>query len=204
MIPNSSPRVDAYIEQAAPFAQPILNYLRAVIHETCPDVTETIKWSFVAFEYKGPFCSMAAFKEHCGLGFWKSPIMNDPSGILEKHAQSAMGNIGRITSLEDLPSKEILIAFLHEAMRLNDAGIKVPKEKSKVAKRDTKIPAELTEALLKNPVANQVFQQFSESKRRDYAEWIAEAKSESTRNKRITTAIEWIAEGKGRNWKYEK
>ena len=203
-MPAIDPRIDAYIEKKANFAQIILNHVRKLVHKACPGVEETIKWGMPFFDYKGStLCHMAGFKEHCSFSFWKAKLMEDPEGILQVEDRGAMGNFDRITSLKDLPSDKILIAYIKEAARLNDENIKaVPKKKAAVAVLD--VPVDLTAALKKNKKAQTVFDNFSPGKRKDYIEWITEAKTEATKFKRIETAVQWIAEGKGRNWKYEK
>ncbi|HSW73113.1 MAG TPA: YdeI/OmpD-associated family protein [Chlamydiales bacterium] len=193
--------ISEYIEKAKPFAKPILEHIRSLVHKVCPEVVEEIKWGFPSFNYKGLFCGMAAFKEHCTFGFWKGALMKDPEKILE-NKDKAMGHLGRITGLEDLPSDKILISYLKEAMRLNDEGIKVPKRKP-AAKEELEVPVFFIKALKKNSGAYKNFEEFSYSKKKEYVEWITEAKQEATREKRIQTAIEWIQEGKSRNWKYE-
>ena len=191
-----------YIEKAKPFAKPILEHIRKLVHKVCPEVVEEIKWGFPSFNYKGLFCGMAAFKEHCTFGFWKGSIMKDPENILENKEKS-MGHLGRITSLEDLPPDKILIAYIKEAKRLNDEGIKVAKKKP-VTNKELEVPAYFIKALKKNPDAYKNFEEFSYSKKKDYVEWLSEAKQEATREKRMQTAIEWIQEGKSRNWKYKQ
>ena len=194
-------RVDDYIAKSANFAKPILSHLRSLVHTACPLVEETIKWSFPNFDYKGAFCSMAAFKAHCSFGFWKAALMKD-AGTLKNNQQNAMGHLGKITSLADLPPDKILIGYIKEAVRLNDEGIKLPRKKP-VEKKEILIPDYFTLALRKNKKALQAFEAFSPSHKKEYIEWITDAKTEETRNRRMATAIEWIAEGKGRNWKYE-
>ena len=195
-------RVDAYIEKAQPFAKPILNHLRELIHKGCPDVEETIKWSFASFDYKGSFCSMAAFKEHCAFGFWKAALMKDAEKMKDNQ-QNAMGHAGKIKSLEDLPSDKIIIGWIKEAAKLNDDGVKLPPRK-KTEQKDLVIPDYFTKALAKNKKAMLAFDNFSPSHKKEYVQWIAEAKTEETRNRRMEIALEWIGEGKGRNWKYER
>ena len=195
-------RVDAYIEKAQPFAKPILNHLRELVHKGCPDVEETIKWSFPNFEYKGTFCSMAAFKEHCAFGFWKAALMKDAEKMKDNQ-QNAMGHAGKIKSLKDLPPDKIIIGWIKEAAKLNDDGIKLPPRK-KVEHKEIIIPDYFNKALNKNKKAVQAFERFPPSHKREYLQWITEAKTDETRNRRMDTAIEWIAEGKGRNWKYER
>lgn len=195
--------VDHYIMESADFAQPILNHLRDLIHHACPEAEEKLKWGFPHFDYKGVYVSMAAFKEHCAFSFWKAKLMADPHGLLGEKEEKAMGHFGRIRSLKDLPSDDIFLEYLLEAKRLNDAGTKVvsrkpsPKEKSGLS-----VPEAFVDALIRHGSALAIFEKFSYSQRKEYVNWIIEAKTEVTRDKRIATAVEWIAEGKVRNWKY--
>jgi len=195
-------RVDDYIVKAADFAKPILNHIRELVHTACPDVEESIKWSFPNFDYKGPFCSMAAFKEHCSFGFWKAAIMKDAEKLKANQA-TAMGHLGKIQNLKDLLSDKILISYIKEAVRLNDEGIKLPPRVKSKSKKELVTPDYIIKALNKNKTALKKFEAFSPSHKKEYVEWITDAKTEETRNKRMAIAIEWIAEGKGRNWKYE-
>ena len=193
-------RVDEYIAKCADFAKPILNHIRGLVHKAVPDVEETMKWSFPHFDYLGEMMfSMASFKEHMAMGFWKVSIMKDPDKIL--HPDVAMGNFGRIKSIKDLPADKIIIKYLKEAARLNEEGIKV--KKVVAPKKELETPDYFIKALNKNKTAKKVFDEFSYSKKKEYVEWITEAKTEATRDKRLETAIEWIAEGKSRNWKYQ-
>jgi uncharacterized protein YdeI (YjbR/CyaY-like superfamily) len=199
-----NPLIDAYIGRSAEFATPILEHLRELVHKACPDVEERIKWGFPHFDYKGMFCHMAAFKQHCVFGFWKDSLMKDPHGIMSTRKEDAMGSLGRITSLSDLPSDKQLLAFMKEAMDLNDRGIQIPtiKKDTPSFRKKLEIPDYILRALSKNRKARKIFEGFSYSNRKDYVEWITEAKTEETRNKRISTMLEWVAEGKPRNWKY--
>jgi len=198
-------RIDGYIVRSADFAIPILQHLRAVVHEACPDVQETMKWSFPHFQYKKTIlCSMASFKQHCAFGFWLGSQMKDPEGILEKGERSSMGHLGRITSLKDIPSKKILIKYLKEAMVLIDKGAKLEKKTAAPAKKALVVPSYFLSALKKNKNAYLTFMNFSYSHRKEYVQWITEAKTLETRNKRMNVAIAWLEEGKSRNWKYEK
>ncbi len=147
---------------------------------------------------------MAAFKQHCAFGFWKASLMSDPKKIINPVGKSAMGDLGRITSLKDLPSDKIMLSYLKEAVKLNDAGIKLPPKSAASSKKEIKIPDDFYVLLKKNKKALSVFENFSPSNKREYIEWITEAKREETRAKRMATAIEWISQGKGRNWKYER
>ena len=198
-----NPSFDAYIKAASPSAQPILNHLRNLVHKACPEVEETIKWGFPHFEYKGVMCSMAAFKKHCAFGFWKSSIMSDSEKVMEVKDRGAMGNFQRITSLSDLPSDKILIAYIKEAKKLNEDAIKLPPRKKTTTKK-LFVPAYFVKALKTNSDAWKNFETFSNSNKKEYLEWIDEAKTEVTREKRIETAVHWISEGKSRNWKYMK
>jgi|SRR5579864_299448 len=192
-------RIDTYIAKSAHFARPILEHLREVVHSACPDAEETMKWSHPRFIYKGMLCSMASFKEHCAFGFWKgSLILNDAKADDEK----AMGQFGRITKLSELPSKKVLTSYIKRAMKLNDEGVKAPSRTKPKLARELVVPEELTTALRKNAKAKATFEKFSPSHKREYVEWITEAKTEATRNRRLETAIEWMAEGKSRHWKY--
>ena len=199
------PRVDAYMAKSADFAKPVLEHLRALIHTSCPEAKETIKWGFPNFEYNGIIlCSMASFKNHCAFNFWRGKEMEDPAGILEGVGKTAMGNLGRITNLQDLPSDEVLSSYLSAGMRLNEAG-KKPVEKAKAAdSKELLIDDYFLAALANNPQARDTFNSFSYSNKRDYVAWLQEAKTEATRQKRLNTAVEWLAEGKVRNWKYIK
>ena len=193
-------RVDDYIAKSAEFARPILTYLRDLVHEACPDVEETMKWSFPHFMYKGMMCSMASFKEHCAFGFWKSSLIVEKGGAT---AEKAAGQFGRITQLSDLPSKKVLSGYVKEAMKLNEAGVKTPSRMTpKAPKAELVVPDDLTSALQANQKARATFENFSTSQKREYVEWLTEAKAEATRARRLETAIEWMAEGKPRNWKY--
>jgi uncharacterized protein YdeI (YjbR/CyaY-like superfamily) len=193
------PRIDAYIAKSAAFAQPILTHIRDVVHATCPDVEETMKWSFPHFQYKGILCSMAAFKEHCSFGFWKGSLIVDAgAGGDEK----GMGQFGRITQLADLPSRKVLSGYIKKAMKLNEEGVPSPTRSKPKTSRELVIPEALTRALQSNEKARAAFEKFSPSHKREYVEWITEAKTEATRTRRIETAIAWMAEGKPRNWKY--
>ena len=201
---NRDPRIDAYISNAAPFAQPILIHLRELVHATCPSVEETWKWSFPHFDYKGSIlCSMAAFKQHCAFGFFKASLLSDSHGILNIIGKTAMGQLGQIRDLKDLPKDKILKEYIKEAMKLNDAGVKNSKPKvPKTTELDT--PDYLVKALKKNKTAYAAFEAFPPGKRKEYIEWLEGAKTEVTRDKRLATAIEYISEGKGLNWKYQK
>jgi uncharacterized protein YdeI (YjbR/CyaY-like superfamily) len=204
-MPAYNKSIDTYIAKSAGFAKPILEHLRELIHNTCSDVEEKIKWSMPFFDYKGEMmCHMASFKQHCAFGFWKGSIMKDP--ILRETAQSetAMGHLGRITSLKDLPSDKKIASWIKEAMTLNDNGIKLPQKTKPATTKETTTPDYFSKAIVKNKKAKQMFDAFSTGKKKEYIVWLTEAKTEDTRNKRMETAIEWIAEGKARNWKYEK
>ena len=194
---KTDPRVDAYIAKSADFAKPILLHLRKLVHAACPEVEETIKWSFPHFDYKGMMCSMASFKGHCAFGFWKSSLVI--GGDAERNA---MGHFGRITSLDDLPPDKTLIAYVKKAAALNAGGVKVEK-KPAAPKRPPTVPADLAAALKTNAAARKTFDAFSPSHKREYVEWITEAKTDATRAKRLQTTLGWLTEGKARNWKYE-
>jgi uncharacterized protein YdeI (YjbR/CyaY-like superfamily) len=199
-------RIDAYIDKAQPFAKPILIKLRELVHKAIPEVEETIKWGMPFFDYKGPVCNFAGFKEYATFRFWKYQMMTDPDGLLKEIANrggSAMGNLGRIKSVKELPPDIVMIDFLKQAKRLNEQGIKLP-DKKKAPKTELEIPGFFTRALNKSRSAKKVFSNLSYAHKKEYLEWITEAKTEPTRLKRLKTAIEWMSEGKSRNWKYLK
>lgn len=190
-------RIDAYIAKAAPFAQPILKHLRAVVHEGCPHVEETIKWGFPHFMHNGILCSMAAFKQHCALHFWKG------SQVVDDASDEAMGQFGRITSIDDLPGKKVLLGYVAKASALRDAPAKKPATPRKKVVKKLIVPDYFIAALKTNRKASATFEAFPYSKRKDYVEWVTDAKTEETRSKRLQTSVEWLAQGKSRNWKYE-
>jgi uncharacterized protein YdeI (YjbR/CyaY-like superfamily) len=198
-------KIDAYIAKSADFAKPILHHLRELVHSSCPDAEEKIKWGFPHFDYRDEMmCSMAAFKQHASFGFWKAALMKDP--ILAETARSevAMGHLGRITTVKDLPSDKKIKAWIKEAMALNDKGIRLTAKPKSTEKKELIVPDYFTKMLAKNKKAKQVFDAFPYSHKKEYVMWITEAKTEETRNKRMTSAIEMLVEGKSRNWKYER
>ena len=193
------PRIDAYIHGSAEFAQPILKQFRKAVHAACPGSEETLKWGMPHFDYKGPMCGMAAFKEHCAFSFWKGKLIFGERPWVVK--EEAMGHFGRVTCLADLPDEKTLTAYIREAARLNEEGVQVSKA---VPPKKTKliVPDALMAALRKNRKAFATFEGFSPSHRREYVDWITEAKREETRAQRIRTAVEWMEAGKARHWKY--
>jgi uncharacterized protein YdeI (YjbR/CyaY-like superfamily) len=194
-------RVDAYVAKSADFARPILTHLRAVVHEACPDIEETIKWGFPFFERQGAlFCYMASFKQHAAFGFRRGALVLGKG----KATARAMGQFGRITSVADLPPRRMLVGYVKKAAALNQAGLKQARKPKRAVKKAVAAPADLLAALKKNAKARKSFAAFSPSHRRAYVEWIVGAKREETRRRRIATAIEWLAEGKSQTWRYEK
>lgn len=210
---NRDPRVDAYIENAADFAKPILVHLRELVHEGCPAAQETIKWGMPSFEYKGILCGMAAFKQHCAFGFWKHALVVGEGGPanssargtskVEQAKRDAMGDFGRVTKVSELPPRRLLLKYVKKAVALNDSGVRSPRPPRK-PKVDLVVPPDLSAGLKKSKKAAGYFADFSYSKKKDYIEWLTTAKSVETRARRLATALEWIAEGKSRNWKYER
>jgi uncharacterized protein YdeI (YjbR/CyaY-like superfamily) len=202
-MPTHNPRIDAYISKSAEFAKPVLEHLRDIIHKHCPDVQETIKWSFPHFEYQESIlCSMASFKQHCSFGFWLGSLMKDPHNLLTPVGErTAMGHFGQIKSVKDLPSDKILASYIKEAMALIEIGTKLPKA-PKAEPKDIVAPPYFLKELKKNKTAYTNFESFSPSHKKEYLEWITDAKTEATRNKRMAAAIEMLEEGKPKNWKY--
>jgi hypothetical protein len=192
-------RVDAYIKKAAPFARPILEHLRELVHRAEPAIEETIKWGMPFFERGGIVCHMAAFKAHVAFGFWRGRL-DAPTG----REKEAMGNFGRIGSIDDLPADRTVIALVRKAAARakQEAAAPVKPAPARRAKPELPVPKDLAAALKKNAKARRTFEGFPPSHRREYVEWIAEAKTDATRARRLATTLEWLAEGKPRNWKY--
>lgn len=197
---KTDPRIDAYIEKSADFAQPVMIHLRKLIHTAAPDIEETIKWGMPSFIMQGIVCGFAAFKEHCTFGFWRQAELEEQQYFSEQ--KTAMGSFGRIPSRKDLPNDAVMKKLIKDAVQLNLTGSKKKKPAAK-PKKDLVIPDVLLEALAKNEKAAETFNSFPPSCKRDYIEWINEAKTAPTRDKRLATTIEWLTMGRRRNWKYE-
>lgn len=198
------PRIDAYIAAAEPFARPILEHLRALVHEACPEVEETLKWRMPTFVAHGAIlCTMAAFKQHAAFGFWRHAevIGGEPPG---DDGDKGMGSFGKLTSIRDLPPKTRLRALLEQAAALNASGAKPARVAKTAPKPLPTVPPDLRAALKAAPAASATFDAFAPSHRREYLEWILDAKRADTRARRIAQAVEWLSEGKSRNWKYER
>lgn len=198
---TTDPRIDAYIANAADFARPILERARAIVHAACPQVEETIKWGMPTFLYAGGIlCGMAAFKQHATFGFWKHALV-----MGEGAERDGMGSFGRMTSVRDLPPKKDLVPLIRKAMKLNEQGVRTQQARKPATPRPAPtVPADFAAALRANAAAKETFERFAPSHRREYIEWLEEAKREETRKKRLAQAVEWLAEGKQRNWKYMK
>jgi len=202
-MPTIDKRIDDYITKAQPFAQPILIKIRALVHKACPEATETIKWGFPVFEYKGILCGFASFKAHCAFNLWKYKLIKDTHGLIEKGDRDGMGIFGKITSLKDLPSDKIFCDYLKQAILLNEQGIKAPAPPRNKINPPLIVPDEFKKALQKNIAAKLAFEEFSYSHKKEFVEYINEAKREETKLSRIEKSIEKLAEGKSHNWKYE-
>jgi uncharacterized protein YdeI (YjbR/CyaY-like superfamily) len=199
-----NPKVDSYIENAEEFARPILAHLRGLIHATCPGVIEEMKWGIPHFDYKGEMmCIFAAYKKHCSFSFWKDALMSDARLKANSDLAAAKRFMGKLTQVADLPSDSELIAWIEEAMALNERGIKLPPRKSDGPK-EVGIPDAFSERLAANPTIRAIFESKSASFQKEYNVWIGDAKTDATRDKRIDEALSWITEGKGRFWKYAK
>lgn len=198
-MPTLDPRIDAYIAAAPDFAQPILTHLRDVIHAACPEVEETIKWSRPHFLYHGMLCGMSAFKGHCAMGFWKGSLL-----FPDMAEKESMGHFGRIESVKDLPSKKVIAGYVRQAMKLNEEGVPNPARVPPKAPRPLTVPPYFLDALANNKAALATFNGGSTSFKREYVDWLEDAKAEATRLRRMEQAVEWLAEGKARNWKYER
>lgn len=199
---------NSYILKSEKFAQEILLHLSHVVHKACPEVEETLKWSFPNFTYKGKIlCFMASFKAHCAFGFWLAEKMKDPNTIFifgKDGKESAMGQFGKIKSIKDLPSDKILIKYIKEAMALIDANVTLTKNTSTKRTEALPLPDYVSKEFNKNKLAKSFFESLSNSQKNEYTSWIIEAKQEATKQKRLLQMILQLAEGKTRNWKYEK
>lgn len=200
---NTDPKFDAYIAKAPAYAQPIITHLRKLIHQAVPQVTEVMKWGHPHFDYKGPFMGLAAFKEHMGLNFWKSTLMDDPAGLFAAAEKGSAGSIGKIRSMGDLPADDVLLTYILSAADLNDRGVKLPPPKKAEVPKELEMPTDVIEAFKANTGALQHFEKFSPSAKREYITWLDETKSAVTRQKRLDTMMEWVSEGKTRHWKYK-
>lgn len=198
-MPKKDPRVDAYIAKSAEFAKPILTHIRKLAHTACPEVEETLKWRMPHFLYKGILFGMAGFKQHCMLHFWKGDLVLGKDQ--RKSEQDGMRQFDRITALSDLPAEKVLLGYMKKAVELNEAGIKKEPAKPK-PKKKLVVPGYFTAALARNAKARAAFENFSPSHQREYVDWITEAKRDETRAKRMATTIQWLTQGKPRNWKY--
>ncbi|ESQ88822.1 YdeI/OmpD-associated family protein [Asticcacaulis benevestitus] len=202
--PNRNPKADAYYEKAEEFAKPIFSHLRDLIHATCPEVVEEVKWGIPHFDYRGDMmCIFAAYKRHCSFTFYKDALMYDPRLKANSDMPAAKRFMGSLTGSGDLPPDADLILWIKEAMALNEQGVKLPKQKSESPKK-VDMPKAFAEMLEVNPKTKAIFDSKSPSFQKEYNVWIGEAKTDSTRDKRIEEALSWIAEGKGRFWKYSK
>ena len=196
---SSDPRIDTYIEKSAPFAQPVLQALRRAVHEACPEVQETMKWRMPFFTLESRILAhMAAFKQHCAFGFWRGREVTDRS-----KEDDAMGQFGRIASVADLPARRELVRLIKHAAATPAPGVAEKTPARRPPQPPAAVPEVLSLALQRNARARESFEKFSASQRREYVEWIAEAKRDATRARRVAQAVEWLAEGKTRNWKYE-
>ncbi|HXD15649.1 MAG TPA: YdeI/OmpD-associated family protein [Vicinamibacterales bacterium] len=197
-MPTKDPRVDAYIAKSADFAKPILTRIRAAVHKGLPAATETIKWGVPAYvDDRGIVCMTAAFKRHCAWVFWTG----------RKPASVDVKAVRRITAAGELPGSRDLVAAVKEAAAPGTAGAKKAAKKApkkRPAARPVKVPAYFMRALRKNTPALATFTAFPPSHKREYVEWVDSAKTDETRERRLSTAIPWIAAGKSRNWKYER
>lgn len=192
-------RVDAYIAKSQDFAKPILEELRARVHQHVPEIEEDIKWGFPSFMYKGKiFFGMSAFKAHAGAGFWH-PLMRtkdkSPEGI---------GEFGKITTVDQLPSRAQFARLAKKAKKLTDDAVTGPARPKPDPKRKAVVPKDLAALLAKNAKARATFEAFPYSKKNEYVTWITGAKREETRLRRLDTTLEQLAEGKSLMWKYEE
>jgi uncharacterized protein YdeI (YjbR/CyaY-like superfamily) len=195
---SREPRIDAYIAKAQPFARPILEHVRERVHAVLPGAEESIKWSMPAYTGGGKIVLItAAFKAHTALNFWRGQELDSSHATV-----GAMGQFGKIKSIDELPSDAELDRLIRDAAELAK-NAPAPRKTKAALKRTPQLHPEFAAALAKAPAAKAVLDSFPPSAQRDYFEWILEAKQDATRQKRIATAVEWLSEGKRRHWKYE-
>lgn len=197
-MPNKSPEVTAYLAKCAPFARPIFEKLRRLFHKACPAIEEKLKWGCPSFEHKGMVGGFAGFKQHAAFGFWRQDVLPDPLGLFK--SRGAFGS--KLTDVSQLPSDDVILQYIARAVKLNETG--APARFKGKPKPPLETPSYMLAALRKNRKALEAFNGFPPSHQREYVEWIVEAKQEETRRKRLETAVAWMAEGKSRNWKYER
>lgn len=198
-------RIDAYIARAKPFAQPVLRHVRAVVHEGCADVEETIKWGFPHFYFnKKPLVGMAAFKEHAALNFWRADQIPALKALRLSTEKKGMGTLGRLTAVSDLPPKKTLVSWVRTAARLATTDVAVAMSTPKKVRKVLRAPSVFVAAIKKNKKAWAAYSAFSQTAKNDYIEWIVEAKTDATRERRMAEAVRWMADGKTRNWKYQR
>ncbi|KAF2080744.1 YdeI/OmpD-associated family protein [Flavobacterium sharifuzzamanii] len=202
---NYNKDVTAYIAKMADFAKPILNHLREVIFSACPEAEENIKWGTPHYSYKGDhLVMMGGFKQHCSFSLYKAELMKDAEIQASVKAGKKFGYMDKIKDLSELPSKEKLTAYIKEAMVFNENGTAKPKPVKEKSTAEVVAPKEFVDALKKDTKATEIFESKSPSFRKNYIIWIADAKTDETRNKRISQSLEWIAEGKDRFWQSKK
>lgn len=201
---NIDHKVDDYIDKSADFAKPILKHLRTIVHRAEPNIIENIKWGIPSFELNGIVCLMAGFKAHCFFGFHKEALMTDPDKILGNASKNIVGQIGQLKSVKDIPKDEILIKYIKRAIELNQEDSKLAKTTASKLKAKLVVPVDLEEALATSKKAKKIFDEFSYTNKKEYIDWINDSRTDETRDRRIETSLEWIKEGKPRNWKYMK
>jgi hypothetical protein len=202
---TKDPRVDAYIAKLPDFSSEICKRLRAIVHEASPEIEEDIKWGHIAFMHKGIVCGLAAFKQHVVFHFWKSALL---TGSHSRRAtdDTTLARLETIRGVDDLPPRATIAGFVRAAVKLNDGAVRSPRPAmgGKKTKAPLRTPPSLARALARNAKAKATYDGFSPSHKREYVEWITEAKTEETRDRRIEQALGWMAEGKPRNWRYMK
>ena len=202
---NTNPQVDAYIADAAPFARPVLEHLRDLVHRAVPEVEEAMKWRMPFFTLNGKILgNMAGFKEYCNFGLWSPEVAALVKKKSAEPGESSMGRLfGKMKSVKDLPSDKDLLRYIATAAASVQAGKSILQNRKKKPKPEIAMHPEFAAALKKAKVMKN-FEALAPSYRRLYIAWVADAKRDETRARRITQAVKWIGEGKKANWKYDK
>ena len=193
---HTDPRINEYIARSQAFATPILRRIKAIVHAGCPDVEETLKWGTPSFSYRGILCGRASFKAHCVFGFWKSELLAERFQSSKESAGEAMSQFGHLKTVKELPSRTTMLRLVRLAAQLNEGGIKSAAPPKTALPKAVRAPADLLAALQNNARARAGYDNLSPSQKREYIEWITEAKRDETRKRRVATAVEWLAEGR--------
>lgn len=194
---EASENITAYIEKATPEFKEVMIALRSVLNNPNFDIKEDWKWGAPNFNNEGMICWLAHFRNHVGMNFFKGTLIKDKYNLFTHYREEKGNRQLKFSDINQIIPEQIEY-YIEEAIKLNQENIKVVKKEI-----DTSLPLDLETELNNNPKAKMFFESLAPSYKRDYIEWIEEAKREATRTKRLATTMEWLSEGKKKNWKYE-